>query len=324
MPKAPRVEASELARIRERVLARGGMLADKPCPRPGCHSAVVLDADNYVCLTCGWLRATDEWKTEARGFSAAQANEGSADEFRALMALVNPARARKLARRADTRSGPITALQQPVSAHKAPVEEEAKPAHAPLQTGTFAPRRIPALGPDAPRVLIYTDGGCEPNPGPGGWAAILWAEGTELELAGGARKTTNNRMEITAALEGLRTLVRPSRVTVITDSQYLANGMTDWITAWSKAHWRRKGELIPNHELWEALARAALAHETSWAWTRGHSGQPENERCDRLAAAMVAEASAGADAPSHRLRTERFGRLPHVAANDTATIWLAM
>jgi ribonuclease HI len=329
MPKAPRVTPQELARIRNRVRAHGGTLAHSPCPRPGCHATVVLDEEKYVCLTCGWLRATTQWKTKQCALSAAIANAGSGDDFRALMALVDPKRAKKLSRHADAAAHEPRAveLEAPVhkthhKADKAPAEP-VHPVHARSAAGEFVPHHIPTLGPDAPRVLIYTDGGCEPNPGPGGWGAILWTEGVELELAGGARKTTNNRMEITAALEGLRALVRPSRVTVITDSQYLSNGMTDWITAWSKAHFRRKGDLIPNHELWEALARAALAHETSWAWTRGHSGQPENERCDRLAAAMIDDASAGAEAPSHRERRERHGRLPHVNATETTTIWLA-
>ncbi|HAK96599.1 MAG TPA: hypothetical protein DCM87_16810, partial [Planctomycetes bacterium] len=136
-------------------------------------------------------------------------------------------------------------------------------------------------------------------------------------------RTTNNRMEMTAALEGLRALAAPSRVTVVTDSQYLFNGMTDWITKWSRDGWARKGELIPNHELWEQLARAALAHATSWAWTRGHSGQPENERCDRLAAAMIAAARGGDESPAHRARKGRHGPLRRLDATPTAPIWLA-
>jgi ribonuclease HI len=310
MPKAPRVASEELARIRAHALAHGGAVGRKRCPRPGCHASVVLTESNAVCLTCGWVRAATDWETTTFAFSAAQARATCGEDFRALRDLVVPEPAKRAARAA-----------------KAEARAAVAPAHAPAvaapSSGGLLAHTIPTLPADAPRVLIYTDGGCEPNPGPGGWAAILWTEGVELELAGGARSTTNNRMEITAALEGLRALKNSSRVTVITDSQYLSNGMTDWITAWSKNRWRRKGDLIPNHELWEALARAALAHETSWAWTRGHSGQPENERCDRLAAAMIAQANAGAEAPSHRARRERPGRLLHVHAQETTTIWLA-
>jgi len=179
---------------------------------------------------------------------------------------------------------------------------------------------IPKLPPDAPRVLIYTDGGCEPNPGPGGWAAILWTEGAELELAGGETHTTNNRMELTAALEGLRALKRPSRVTVITDSQYVFYGMTDWITSWSKKNWKRKGGKVLNVDLWKELVRAALEHETYWAWTRGHAGQPENERCDQLAKRMIEEQKQ-ARASEHRARRKRKGTLPSIEAEPTAPVW---
>jgi len=309
MAKAPRVTPGELADIRRRVLEQGGLLGRKPCPRPGCHSAVVQVGATCVCLTCGWKRAASEWELAARAFSPAEAAAGRGGEFRALVALIDPKRADKLLHGAGA-PAPLPA----------PAPEAAAPPTAARQPVL---RRIPELDDRAPPVLIYTDGGCGLNPGPGGWAAILWTPGEELELAGGAPRTTNNRMEMTAALEGLRALVKPSRVTVVTDSSYLFNGMTDWITKWSRDGWTRKGAPIPNHELWEQLARAALGHAAFWAWTRGHAGQPENERCDRLAAAMIAAVRDGREAPAHRARKERHEPLRRLAGTPTAPIWLA-
>lgn len=184
-------------------------------------------------------------------------------------------------------------------------------------------RQISTLGDDVDEVVIYTDGGCDPNPGPGGWATILWTASFELELAGGAADTTNNRMEMMAALQGLKTLGAPCRVTVVTDSQYLHNGMTDWITGWSKKGWRRgKKATLRNPDLWQALARVALEHETYWSWTRGHAGQPENERCDGLATLMTGRVHGSEDAITHQQRRERSAPLPQLERRPTAPIFL--
>ena len=190
------------------------------------------------------------------------------------------------------------------------------------QEPDLALRECPRFGAEAPEVLIHTDGGSRPNPGPGGWAAILWAPGWELELGGGAEDTTNNRMEMTAALAGLNALTIPSRVLIVTDSEYLFNGMTDWITRWSRLGFRKKKGTLLNPGLWRTLAEAALAHDTSWAWTRGHSGATLNERCDVLAAEMI-DASHGDElAPTHSSRCERAGAMPDIEGARTAEIWL--
>ena len=195
-----------------------------------------------------------------------------------------------------------------------------KPRKKKAPIGGSLPRRCISLDDDAPRVVIYTDGGCEPNPGPGGWAAILRTDGWEREIAGSDAETTNNRMELQAALEGLKALKKPSRVTIITDSNYLNHGMTEWITGWSAAGWRRgKSELL-NKELWYELATHALRHETSWAWTRGHAGQPENERCDELATRMIELLNATGDA-SHSEIVERSGKPPRLPGKLTGVIW---
>ena len=184
-------------------------------------------------------------------------------------------------------------------------------------------RRIPELGDDVDEVVIYTDGGCDPNPGPGGWAAILWAPRVELELGGGSADTTNNRMEMSAALQGLKKLTKPCRVTVVTDSQYLHKGMTEWITGWSKKGWRRsKKSALLNPDLWEALARVALEHETYWSWTRGHVGQPENERCDALATVMTSTWHKDDESITHEERRARNQPLPQLDRQPTAPIWL--
>lgn len=191
-----------------------------------------------------------------------------------------------------------------------------------MQPPDLALRECPDLGPKAPQVLIYTDGGCRPNPGPGGWAAILWTPGWELELGGGGADTTNNRMEMTAALAGLDALTRPTRVTIVTDSEYLYNGMTDWITKWSaKCFTKKKGELL-NPGLWKTLAEAALGHETCWAWTRGHSGVVLNERCDVLAAEMMESEHGEERIPRHKVRSKINRVLPDVPGRRTAGIWL--
>jgi ribonuclease HI len=132
-------------------------------------------------------------------------------------------------------------------------------------------------------VKIYTDGACEPNPGPGGWAALLRSGPHEKTLTGSEDHTTNNRMELTAALQALEALKGPSRVDLYTDSEYLRRGITEWLPAWRRRGWRRKGGALKNVDLWQALDYALQRHQVTWHWVRGHAGHRENEMVDRLA-----------------------------------------
>jgi ribonuclease HI len=141
---------------------------------------------------------------------------------------------------------------------------------------------------DAPVKLveIWTDGGCRPNPGPGGWGAVLRYGEHERELSGGAIASTNNRMEMTAAIEALSALKKPARVRVHTDSQYLKEGITRWLSGWVRAGWKTAGKTpVKNIDLWQALMAAMAPHQVEWAWVRGHAGDAMNERADRLATA---------------------------------------
>ena len=136
----------------------------------------------------------------------------------------------------------------------------------------------------ATKVDIFCDGACSGNPGPGGYGAILRYSGHIKELNGGATTTTNNRMEMTAAIEALRLLTRPCMVTITTDSQYLVKGMTEWIDGWQKKGWRNsKKEPVLNKDLWEQLLELTKSHSVQWKWVKGHAGHAENERCDQLA-----------------------------------------
>ena len=133
-------------------------------------------------------------------------------------------------------------------------------------------------------VEIWTDGGCKPNPGPGGWAAILRFAGVEKELSGAEPQTTNNRMELTAACAALETLKRPCRVVLHTDSEYVKNGITRWHTGWVRRNWRNAaGDPVANMDLWQRLLAAEKQHQVEWKWVRGHAGDPMNERADVLA-----------------------------------------
>lgn len=132
-------------------------------------------------------------------------------------------------------------------------------------------------------VTIYTDGSCEPNPGPGGWAALLRYKDHEKILTGSEPATTNNRMELTAALRALEALKRPMKVKLHTDSEYLKRGITEWLPGWRRRGWKRKGGALANVDLWQALDAALQRHQVEWHWVRGHAGQVENERVDRLA-----------------------------------------
>jgi ribonuclease HI len=135
-------------------------------------------------------------------------------------------------------------------------------------------------------VEIWTDGGCRPNPGPGGWAAILRFRDTLRELSGAASDTTNNRMELTAAAEALEALKWPCSIILYTDSEYLKNGITRWHTGWVRKNWRNAaGDPVKNMDLWRRILDAAKAHTIEWRWVRGHSGDRMNERADELATA---------------------------------------
>lgn len=136
-------------------------------------------------------------------------------------------------------------------------------------------------------VVIYTDGGCEPNPGIGGWGAVLLFGDVRKELSGGASDTTNNRMELTAAIESLRALKRPCHIIIHTDSQYVRNGITQWIEGWKKRGWRRKTGPVLNADLWQELDELSAKHDIDWRWVKGHAGVEENERCDELAAKAI-------------------------------------
>lgn len=136
---------------------------------------------------------------------------------------------------------------------------------------------------DKPNVVIYTDGACDPNPGPGGWAALLRYGASEKEMTGSAPETTNNRMELTAAVEALQALKQPCRIELYTDSEYLKRGITEWLPDWRRRNWRRKDGPLANADLWQALDGAMRPHEIEWHWVRGHAGDRYNQRVDRLA-----------------------------------------
>ncbi len=133
-------------------------------------------------------------------------------------------------------------------------------------------------------VTIYTDGACSGNPGPGGWGAILLHGETCKELSGGESETTNNRMELQAAIEALKALKRPCKVALYTDSVYVRDGITKWIKGWQRNGWRTAAKKpVKNAELWQALQAALQPHDIDWHWVKGHAGHPENERADELA-----------------------------------------
>jgi len=133
-------------------------------------------------------------------------------------------------------------------------------------------------------VEIFTDGACRGNPGPGGWGAVLRFNGTEKELYGGEALTTNNRMELTAAIRALEALTRRCRVQLTTDSKYVQQGITEWLPGWKRRNWKNSArQPVKNIDLWQALDRLAAQHDIAWHWVKGHAGHPENERADRLA-----------------------------------------
>jgi ribonuclease HI len=137
---------------------------------------------------------------------------------------------------------------------------------------------------DLKPVEIHTDGACLGNPGPGGWAALLRYRGRERELAGGEPATTNNRMELMAAIAALEALSEPCTITLHTDSQYVRQGITEWMAGWLRRGWKTAGgDPVKNRDLWERLHAAAARHRIDWRWVKGHSGDPDNERVDALA-----------------------------------------
>jgi ribonuclease HI len=135
-----------------------------------------------------------------------------------------------------------------------------------------------------PKVVIYTDGACRGNPGPGGWGAVLLYGGHEKELWGGERLTTNNRMEMTAAIRALEALKKPCKVELHTDSKYVMQGITEWLPGWKRRGWMTADKKpVKNDDLWRRLDEARLRHDVSWKWVKGHAGHELNERADRLA-----------------------------------------
>ncbi|MEG1686701.1 MAG: ribonuclease HI [Angelakisella sp.] len=140
-------------------------------------------------------------------------------------------------------------------------------------------------------VELFTDGACSGNPGPGGWGAVLRCAGREKELAGGERATTNNRMELTAAIAGLEALKEPCRVVITSDSKYLVDAVNKgWLYGWQKKGWKRSGnEPVLNVDLWQRLLGQLGRHQVTFCWVRGHNGHPENERCDQLAVGEISK-----------------------------------
>lgn len=152
-----------------------------------------------------------------------------------------------------------------------------------------------AAGQDAAELVeIHTDGACSGNPGPGGWAAVLSWRGQERELSGAEPLTTNNRMELMAAIQALETLKRPMRVRLFTDSDYLRQGITVWLDGWRRRGWRTAAKQpVKNQDLWERLDAARQRHQVEWHWLKGHAGHAQNERADRLARDAIRSLKAG-------------------------------
>jgi len=143
---------------------------------------------------------------------------------------------------------------------------------------------------DLKHVTIFTDGACDPNPGPGGWAAILKFGRHEKVISGSERQTTNNRMELTAAIQALHALTQSYKIDFFTDSEYLKKGITEWMRSWKARQWRRKGGKLSNVDLWQDLDAAIKPHEIRWNWVRAHAGNRNNQRVDRLAKQAISRA----------------------------------
>jgi len=167
----------------------------------------------------------------------------------------------------------------------------------------------PARAKAVKKVTIFTDGGCLGNPGPGGWAAILRYGKHERAISGGDAATTNNRMELSAAISALQTLKEPCEVIIFTDSQYLRMGITEWIHSWRKKGWvTAKREPVKNDDLWRSLDAACKPHRIHWNWLKGHAGHPENERCDALAGAEMEKIQKSHTREELAARLEEFRR----------------
>ena len=148
-------------------------------------------------------------------------------------------------------------------------------------------------GPEDEAIVVFTDGACRGNPGPGGWGAILRYRGVEKTLQGGEFGTTNNRMELLGAIHALEALTRPSRVELHTDSQYVQKGISEWIVSWKRRGWKTAdNKPVKNQDLWQQLDALATRHKVEWMWVRGHNGHPGNERADQLANRGVSSSSA--------------------------------
>jgi ribonuclease HI len=156
-------------------------------------------------------------------------------------------------------------------------------------------------------VIIHTDGGCEGNPGPGGWAAVLRHGERVREISGGELATTNNRMELRAAIEGLRALKQPCAVDLFTDSEYLRNGITQWIKGWKARGWFTKDKKpVKNADLWRELDSACARHQVTWGWLKGHAGHTDNERCDVLAGEAIQAIRARHDSAALKSALDTF------------------
>lgn len=150
--------------------------------------------------------------------------------------------------------------------------------------GSFLVQRFLLHAQAMRQVSIWTDGGCWPNPGPGAWGAVIELDGQRFEIRGNSEGvTTNNRMELTAAIEALKWLKEPSEVRIYTDSQYLKNGASSWLKVWQRRAWRSGRKPVLNQDLWQEILRLKAYHQTHWHWVRGHAGCPENNRADQLA-----------------------------------------
>jgi ribonuclease HI len=176
------------------------------------------------------------------------------------------------------------------------------------------------------KVEIYTDGACKGNPGPGGWGALLVCRGVERELWGGEAETTNNRMELTAAIRALEALKRRCRVRLYTDSQYLRKGITQWLPGWIERGWKRKDGELQNEDLWRRLAELILEHDIRWDWVKGHAGNRWNERADQLATQAIREQAAaiGKAKPAQPVQKPDAEVFLRVSASGKGGGWAAL